>query len=371
MAAQRPVKVLGLLTASMGHVPWAEQLAAELRAGRAVDYRPVWNRDHGPGTRAMLRAATLRLPGSTGSGWDFWFARAELGYSLAARRKLRRALAEGAADVVHVHTQSLALTLRADMAPRPFVVSLDSTSPQVMQAEGASLTHLPLVRLERRALAEAAHVVCWSEHARRSVCEELGVPADRTSVIPPGVDARLFTLDRDPDVPPRLLFVGGDFERKGGHDVLAATADLPAHVGVDLVTSWSGPVPDNVVLHHDVRPFDDRWLRLYRDASAFVLPTRYEAYGLALAEAQAAGLPVISTRVQAVPEIVEHDGTGLLVPSGDRQALAAAVRRVVDDRDFRLRAGRAARERAQLRWAPDRTASAMADVFSRAAGRAI
>jgi len=353
----------------MGHVPWAEQLMAELRAGDAVDYRPVWNRDHAIRTRAMLRAATVRLPGSTGSGWDFWFARAEVGYSLAARRALRRALDDHPADVVHVHTQTLALTLRADMAARPFVVSLDSTSPQVMQAEGASRTHLPLVRLERRALARAAHVVCWSEHARRSVCEDLGVSADRTSVVPPGVDGRLFTLDRDPDARPRLLFVGGDFERKGGPDVVAAADSLPPDVVVDLVTSWTGPVPDNVVVHHDVHPFDERWLGLYRRASAFVLPTRYEAYGLALAEAQAAGLPVIATAVQAVPEIVEDGRTGLLIPVGDRRALAAAMRQVVEDPAFRLRTGHAARDRARARWAPDRTASAMAEVFTAAAGR--
>ena len=85
-----------------------------------------------------------------------------------------------------------------------------------------------------------------------------------------------------------------------------------------------------------------RWPRCYDEADVFVLPTFYEGYGMAVAEALAHGLPVISSATGAIPELLA-DGAGLLVPSGDPKALAAALLQVHDP-DARAQLAKGARQ---------------------------
>jgi glycosyltransferase involved in cell wall biosynthesis len=81
---------------------------------------------------------------------------------------------------------------------------------------------------------------------------------------------------------------------------------------------------------------------LYACADAFVLPSFHEGYGMALAEALAHGLPVISTSAGAIPDTVPADA-GMLVPPGDGLALRAALHRVMDDADWRAQLSEGAR----------------------------
>lgn len=85
---------------------------------------------------------------------------------------------------------------------------------------------------------------------------------------------------------------------------------------------------------------------LYAAADLFAWPAINEAYGLALVEAQAAGLPVVAGRSGGVPEVVEDGVTGLLTPPGDTQAFAAALRNLLTDTERRAAMGRAAAGRA-------------------------
>lgn len=80
----------------------------------------------------------------------------------------------------------------------------------------------------------------------------------------------------------------------------------------------------------------------YHDADVFVLATLQETFGMAVAEALARGLPVVSTSTGAIPELVGHDA-GLIVPPGDTEALTAALSQVLDDRHFRARLAEGAR----------------------------
>jgi glycosyltransferase involved in cell wall biosynthesis len=98
-------------------------------------------------------------------------------------------------------------------------------------------------------------------------------------------------------------------------------------------------------------PSRARLRRYYNDADVFVLPTEYEGYGMAVAEAVASGLPVISTPTGAIPQLVGRDA-GILVPSGDVAALAAALTRVLANDKIRakLRAGARRRRSALQTW---------------------
>jgi glycosyltransferase involved in cell wall biosynthesis len=106
--------------------------------------------------------------------------------------------------------------------------------------------------------------------------------------------------------------------------------------------------------------------RYLRASDAFVFPTEEEAFGISLLEAMACGLPCVATRVGAIPEFAS-DGTALLVPPGDRAALVAAIRRVLDRPGLRARLGRAARERAQS-FSVDAVADAYGELFVRLSG---
>src|SRR5206468_4964505 len=95
-----------------------------------------------------------------------------------------------------------------------------------------------------------------------------------------------------------------------------------------------------------------RLRRCYTAADVFVLPTEYEGYGMAVAEAIGSGLPVISTPTGAIPQLVGRDA-GILVPRGNVNALANALRRVLGDQGVlaELRAGAMRRRNSLQTWA--------------------
>ena len=101
---------------------------------------------------------------------------------------------------------------------------------------------------------------------------------------------------------------------------------------------------DRVVRHG---PCDDAEVgRLYRSADLFVMPSRWETYGTAYAEALDAGLPVIGWRSGNLPHLVDDGKQGILITPGDRSALADALRRLAEDEPERRRMGAAAACRA-------------------------
>jgi len=81
----------------------------------------------------------------------------------------------------------------------------------------------------------------------------------------------------------------------------------------------------------------------YRKAAIFALPTEQEGFGIVFLEAMASSLPVVATRVAAVPEVVADGVTALLVDPGDETALAQAIENLLDDSDLRTRLGNAGR----------------------------
>ncbi len=103
--------------------------------------------------------------------------------------------------------------------------------------------------------------------------------------------------------------------------------------------------------------------RYLQASDAFVYPTEEEAFGVSLVEAMACGLPCVATRVGAIPEIAQ-DGAALLIPPGDRSALEATLRSLLDRPDLRARLGRAAVDRARA-FSVDAVTSDYCELFSR------
>lgn len=289
-------------------------------------------------------------------------------WSLRASARARAGLGAGPVgrlDGLLFHTQLSAL-LSLDLLGRmPAVLSLDAT-PLNMDEVGAAYRHRPaaggpLDRLKlawnRVALRRAAGVIAWSEWVARSLRDDFGVDPARVSVIPPGVDLVRWRPGppRPESARPRLLFVGGDFARKGGPALLEALrGELGARCDVDLVTHDPrldpGALGPRVCVHRGLRPDDPRHGELFRRADLFVLPTRGDCSPLAILEALASGLPVIATRVGAIAEQVEHGVTGFVVDPDRPDRLATAIGVLLGDPARRRAMGVAARRAAEERF---------------------
>ncbi len=178
----------------------------------------------------------------------------------------------------------------------------------------------------RRVMQRAERCVAWSSWVATSLINEYGVESSRVRVIPPGVDIERWSApSRSRAARPRLLFVGADFERKGGHDLLHAFASLPAgSADLTVVTKSAVPSVEGVRVVGDVGPNDPRLVQLFAESDIFVLPSRAEAFGIAAVEASASGLAVVASAVGGLTDIVEDGRTGFTIPPRSPDLLGRA-----------------------------------------------
>jgi glycosyltransferase involved in cell wall biosynthesis len=184
---------------------------------------------------------------------------------------------------------------------------------------------------------------------------------DRVVVVPPGRDQKAGTEVSDLRQGARAaaLCVANWLPNKGILELLDAVAALPAgllclHFAGDERTHTAygqrvihrvGDLPDRVIRHGSC---DDAEVgRLYRSADMFVLPSWWETYGTAFAEAMDAGLPVIGWRRGNLPYLVDDGKQGIVITPGDIPALSSALRRLAEDEPERRRMGAAAARHAQ------------------------
>jgi glycosyltransferase involved in cell wall biosynthesis len=173
--------------------------------------------------------------------------------------------------------------------------------------------------------------------------------------------------------PVRLLFVGGDFKRKGGDILLAALhKGLTSTCELDLVTRDQVDITGfpNVRVHRGLGPNAPELLALYARADVFVFPTLADVLPLAIMEAMASGLPVVTTSVGAIGEQIEDDITGFLVPPGDVDALVETTLRLVKNPELRRTMGTAARLAADRLFNGSRNYSRILAIMKRLADQA-
>lgn len=210
---------------------------------------------------------------------------------------------------------------------------------------------------EQRALACARAVVVTSDNTARILQQGFAVPEHKLSVAVPGTDKQSFA----PCIgnPPVLLTVATLTQRKA-HDVLidalARIAHLPwqaRFVGGDKFdVHWANYLREKVAAHslaeriHFVGNVADL-SREYAQADLFVLPSLFEGYGMAFAEALSFGLPVIAARTGAVPDLVP-ESAGILVPPADVAALATSLGQVLGNKAQRKQLQLGAQHAAQV-----------------------
>jgi glycosyltransferase involved in cell wall biosynthesis len=212
---------------------------------------------------------------------------------------------------------------------------------------------------ERAALACASQVVATSRSTARILCNEFDVMQDRLTVIEPGTDR----VDHEQQAISGmivLLAVGAVVPRKGYDVLLAAIALLKNGPWRLIIAGDRSRSPETVRLLDEavvklklashvnfvgvLSP--DELAGFYASADVFVLPSRFEGYGMAFTEAMAYGLPVVATNAGAIPDTVPADA-GILVAPDDPVALAAALQRLIERPDEREKLAAGAREAAQ------------------------
>jgi glycosyltransferase involved in cell wall biosynthesis len=270
------------------------------------------------------------------------------------------------ASVSLFHTSTICLFAPLGALRRRYVVSVDATPLQV-DSMGRWYQHDPgnrqAERLKRawysRVFRGAAGIVSWSSWAADSLVNDYGVARDRILIAHPGAPASFFGIQRPPfcERKARILFVGGDFERKGGDVLLKAFEPLADRAELTFVTDSAVPALPGVRREPGVRPGTDRLLRAYTEADIFVLPTRGDCTPVVLGEALAAGLPVVTTAVGSNAETVTDGLDGRIVPVDDAGALTAALSSLVDDRAACSAMGARARQTASQRM--DASANAL------------
>jgi glycosyltransferase involved in cell wall biosynthesis len=303
----------------------------------------------------------------------------EVKVRLRAWSDLRAGLARGPFDALFLAGHTIPGIGRA-LKRQPYFITTDVTA-RLLSAFGAMYKQ----RANRFSFIEqrkhqgrcalyrgASALFPWSRWAAVSMVEDYGADPDRIHVIPPGVDVdRWKCPPRSQDGPVNILFVGGDFPRKGG-DLLLDWAAKTDRRGwrLHLVTrSPIEPSGENIRVYNHLSPNDTELMRLYQESHLFVLPTRGDCYSLAGIEAMAAGLPVILSRTGGTGDIIRDEVTGYLIPPGDANALSERLEYLLDHPQQRVRMGEAARKDAEERFDARRNIQRTVDILRRCLAR--
>ena len=235
-------------------------------------------------------------------------------------------------------------------------------------------------------LIDGALLSLYPSHwARNSAIRDYGASPDLALEIAWG--SNIADTEAAPREPPhgpvRLLFVGGEWERKGGPLAVATVAALRARgidcrldiVGADAAIMSGEPVPAGVVFHGFVAKADPvqaaMLAALFRDATFFLLPTKAECFGIVFAEAASRGLPSISIATGGVTSAVRHGLTGqLLPPQATADDFAAAIAAIIATPGRYAAMSRAALDDARERLNWDIWAAAAAAAIRAALARA-
>lgn len=279
--------------------------------------------------------------------------------------------------------------LRTDL---PILYFSDATAPIVhatypRAAARSAAYRNAVAQIERAALARATHAAFASPQARDSAVNDLGVPAEHTSVIPMG--AHITPPDparvRAPVEPPtnrecRLLIVAADPVRKRVDLAVRATETLNARgIAARLTVIGPGtPMARRSAFVECVGPLRianpdcaQRHREALRACHLQLLPSVGEAFGIAPAESAHYARPSIVSDAGGLPSVVHHDRTGLVLPvAADHRAWADAIAQLVQDPDRyrRYSVGALARARSELNWSA--WAASTVRVMRSIAGRA-
>lgn len=202
-----------------------------------------------------------------------------------------------------------------------------------------------LRNVERDLLLRATKILTFSYAAAEELSTIHGIRKERFVKV--GAGANLYEIPRysihereSPSNTLKVLFVGKDFERKGGNLILEIADALPKeHFTFTLITNFTGTNPqENVRILPQVGKADVQ--KHLKQSDAFIFPTRFEPFGIAVCEAMLYALPVVSSNVGALPEILVLGPERFLLNPDDKQGFIQALELLLRDIPFRQSCGK-------------------------------
>ena len=270
---------------------------------------------------------------------------------------------QGGVTLVHVHAamrgsfwRKSVFAMTAKAAGIPVIFHLHGSEMKVFVEQQPVLSRRLISWILTRQTVVLVLSQSWKDYVS-AIAPQARVEILPNYVVPP--DLSLRTASTSAEV--SALFLGLVGSRKGVFDLLPAMKQLAPNLpSVNLVIGGNGEV-DRAQAMVDTLGLTSRvslmgWvngeakLALLRSADFYVLPSHNEGLPVSLLEAMSWGLPLISTRVGGIPELVRDGVDGILVEPGDVPALAAAISRLAGDADLRFRMGQAARARVEAHF---------------------
>jgi colanic acid/amylovoran biosynthesis glycosyltransferase len=318
--------------------------------------------------QTLVLALRLSPGGARAALWHFfYFTEAIVLWNWLRARDLKH---------VHVHFANAASTISLLYAH--FGEREGATWSFTMHGP-AEFDHVGSFRLTEK-VARARFVVCISDFARSQLMK-LTSPEQwlKLRVIRCGVDPVLFQSPPGRDQRQRdrltVLCVGRMAPDKGQALLIDALTELSASAAGRVRVVIAGDGPERAELRRRAARLrdlevrfpgvvgQDRILSLYADADIFCLPSLAEGLPVVLMEAMAMELPVVTTRIMGIPELVTDRVCGLLVPPGRADALAAALVELLEDDELRLSLGRAGRRRVVDGYDVRRSAASLCELY--------
>jgi glycosyltransferase involved in cell wall biosynthesis len=226
-------------------------------------------------------------------------------------------------------------------------------------------------RVQRWSYRLAHRVVANSAAAAEQLIRE-GVPPARVARIDNGLDLERF----EPALPPHppVVTTVAHLRPGKGHDVLLAAAARVVERRPDVRFRIVGDGVRREALEHIAHDLclerhvhfvghRDDIAALLRESTLFAFPSFMEASPNAVLEAMAAALPIVTTRVGGIPEVIQHEDNGLLVAASDEAALAAAILRLLEDTALAARLGASARKTVNARFTFERMAAEFESLY--------
>jgi glycosyltransferase involved in cell wall biosynthesis len=227
-------------------------------------------------------------------------------------------------------------------------------------------------KMQTRVASRLRRIITVSQNSYDDICRTHSVSPERLHIVPVGVDPDLFkpnpAIERNPHQ--IISTASADVAMKGQRFLLEALAKLRSE-RTDLRLILIGRLKEGSAAQRTIEELglwdavefvsgvsDERIVELYNESACAVVPSLYEGFSLPAIEAMSSGCPLVATTGGALPEVAGPDGeTCFAVAPGDSEALAAGIRRALDNPEGAARIGAAGRERVAQRWTWRNTAA--------------